>query len=134
METATVKLVLVVARPMEGTEWLKSLTIQVDCKDVECHTAFRKELEADVYEGMVVGEHNRGNDLDVNVVRPKKLTNMRASGKDDAIILSPPRKMSLEQALEWIRDDEMVEVTPDAIRLRKTVLKANQRPSPKNAE
>ncbi len=85
----------------------------------------------DVYEGMIVGEHNRGKDLDVNVVRPKKLTNMRASGKDDAIILSPPRKMSLEQALEWIRDDEMVEITPALIRLRKVVLVYNQRPKAK---
>lgn len=85
------------------------------------------EPGTEVYEGMVVGEHNRSNDLNVNAVRPKKFTNIRAAGKDEAIILSPPRRLSLEQALEWIRDDEMVEVTPDAIRLRKLVLAANKR-------
>lgn len=82
---------------------------------------------ADVYEGMIVGEHIRENDLNVNVVREKKLTNVRASGKDDAVVLSPPPKMGIEETLEWLRDDEMVEVTPDCIRLRKIVLPANQR-------
>ncbi len=81
-----------------------------------------------VYEGMVVGEHARDNDLNVNVIREKKLTNVRAAGKDDATILAPPRDMTLERCLEWIRDDEMVEVTPEAIRIRKRVLAANQRP------
>ncbi|MBU49394.1 MAG: translational GTPase TypA [Deltaproteobacteria bacterium] len=80
-----------------------------------------------VYEGMIVGIHNRDNDLDVNVVREKKLTNFRASGKDDAIQLAPPKEMSLEQSLEWIRDDEMIEVTPEAIRLRKIVLSCQER-------
>lgn len=87
------------------------------------------EPGVEVYEGMVVGEHNRSNDLNVNAVRPKKFTNIRAAGKDEAIILSPPRRLSLEQALEWIRDDEVVEVTPHAIRLRKLVLAANKRPA-----
>jgi len=81
----------------------------------------------EVYEGMIVGEHSRGNDLDVNIVREKKLTNMRASGADDAVQLVPPRRMNLEQALEFLREDELVEVTPKSMRLRKRVLKANQR-------
>jgi GTP-binding protein len=81
----------------------------------------------DVYEGMVVGEHARANDLDVNITKEKKLTNMRASGSDDTIRLVPPRAMNLEQALEFIRDDELVEVTPQNIRLRKRVLAANRR-------
>jgi len=75
-----------------------------------------------VYEGMIVGENARGNDLDVNITKEKKLTNMRASGSDDAVRLVPPRTMSLEQALEFIKDDELVEITPKAFRLRKRVL------------
>jgi len=82
----------------------------------------------EVYEGMVIGEHSRDNDLDVNVVREKKLTNMRASSADDAIRLSPPRALNLEQAIEFIADDEMVEVTPKSLRLRKKILQANRRP------
>jgi GTP-binding protein len=81
----------------------------------------------EVYEGMVIGEHARGNDLDVNVTKEKKLTNMRASGSDDMIRLIPPRLLNLEQALEFIRDDELVEVTPAAVRLRKRVLAGNRR-------
>jgi len=81
----------------------------------------------EVYEGMIVGEHARGNDLDVNIVREKKLTNMRASGADDAVQLVPPRRMNLEQTLEFIKEDELVEVTPKSMRLRKRVLRANQR-------
>ena len=80
-----------------------------------------------VYEGQVVGEHCRDNDLPVNVCREKKLTNMRASGTDKAVILKPPRLMTLEQALEYIEDDELVEVTPKAVRLRKVYLKENDR-------
>jgi GTP-binding protein len=80
-----------------------------------------------VYEGQVVGEHCRENDLPVNVCREKKLTNMRASGSDKAIILKPPRQMTLEQALEYIEEDEYVEVTPTSLRLRKTYLKENDR-------
>ncbi len=75
-----------------------------------------------VYEGMIIGEHNKGNELDVNPTKTKQLTNMRASGKDDNIKLSPPRVMSLEQALSYIQDDELVEVTPSCIRLRKKYL------------
>jgi GTP-binding protein len=81
-----------------------------------------------VYEGMIVGENARDNDLDVNVTREKKLTNMRSSGADDALRLAPPREMTLDRALEWIDGDELVEVTPSAIRVRKRVLAANQRP------
>ncbi|MFQ3582403.1 MAG: translational GTPase TypA [Chloracidobacterium sp.] len=84
-----------------------------------------------VYEGMIVGENSRENDLDVNVVREKKLTNMRASTADEGIRLVPARELSLEQALEFIADDELVEVTPTAIRLRKRVLAANLRPKRK---
>ena len=75
-----------------------------------------------VYEGMIVGENARSNDLDVNITKEKKLTNMRASGSDDAVRLVPPHTMSLEQALEFIKEDELVEVTPKAFRLRKRVL------------
>jgi GTP-binding protein len=81
----------------------------------------------EVYEGMIVGENARDADLNVNIVKEKKLTNMRASTADEAIRLVPPRILNLEQAVEFVRDDEMVEVTPKSIRLRKKVLKANQR-------
>jgi GTP-binding protein len=81
-----------------------------------------------VYEGMIVGENARAADMDVNVTKQKKLTNMRASTADEAIRLTPHRVLNLEQALEFINDDELVEVTPTAIRLRKRVLAANQRP------
>lgn len=80
-----------------------------------------------VYEGMVIGEHNRDNDLNVNVCKTKKLSNMRAAGKDDNIQLSPVLPMTIERAIEFIKDDELVEVTPKSIRLRKKVLAANQR-------
>ncbi len=76
----------------------------------------------EVYQGMIVGENARDNDLDVNIVKEKKLTNMRASGSDDTVHLVPPRLMNLEQALEFIKEDELVEVTPKAFRLRKRVL------------
>jgi GTP-binding protein len=81
----------------------------------------------DVYEGMIIGEVARAGDLEVNVMKGKKLTNMRASGADDAIALEPPRLLTLESALEFIADDELVEVTPAAIRLRKRFLKAHER-------
>jgi GTP-binding protein len=81
----------------------------------------------EVYEGMIVGENARENDLDVNIVKEKKLTNMRASTADEAIRLVPPRILNLEQAIEFVRDDELVEVTPQSIRLRKKTLKSNQR-------
>ena len=81
-----------------------------------------------VYEGMVIGEYSRAGDLDVNIVREKKLTNMRASGHDEAIRLTPPKQMGLEDALDWIADDELVEVTPESIRVRKRVLAQVHRP------
>jgi GTP-binding protein len=81
----------------------------------------------EVYEGMIVGENARDADLDVNIVKEKKLTNMRASTSDEGIRLVPPRILNLEQAIEFIRDDEFVEVTPVSIRLRKKILKSNQR-------
>lgn len=81
----------------------------------------------EVYEGMIVGEHSRSNDLDVNICKTKKLTNVRASGKDDAVSLKPITKPTLEQAIDFIRDDELVEVTPQNIRMRKLVLQQNQR-------
>jgi GTP-binding protein len=80
-----------------------------------------------VYIGMVIGECARENDLDVNPCREKKLTNMRASGSDDAVRLTPPRKPTLEQALEFIDDDELVEVTPKSLRIRKKFLNATDR-------
>ena len=81
----------------------------------------------EVYEGMIVGENARSADLDVNIIKEKKLTNMRSSSADEAMRLVPPRLMSLEQAIEFVREDELVEVTPSTVRLRKKVLKANQR-------
>jgi GTP-binding protein len=80
-----------------------------------------------VYAGMIVGEHSRENDLEINVLKGKKLSNVRASGKDDALLLVPPQKMSLEQAMSYIADDELVEVTPENIRLRKRWLDSNER-------
>ncbi len=80
-----------------------------------------------LYEGMIIGIHNRDNDLVVNATREKKLTNVRASGKDDAIDLVPPLKLSLERAIEFIADDELVEITPKSIRLRKRLLKEHER-------
>ena len=81
----------------------------------------------EVYEGQIVGENRRPNDMNVNVCRAKKLTNMRAAGKDESPILSPPRLVTIEAALEWIEDDELFEVTPRSLRLRKRVLPANLR-------
>jgi GTP-binding protein len=86
------------------------------------------EPAAPVYEGMIIGENARANDMDVNVTKEKKQTNMRASSADEAVRLIPPRKLGLEQAIEWINDDELVEVTPHHIRIRKRVLAANMRP------
>ena len=81
----------------------------------------------EVYEGMLVGENARAEDMDVNPTKEKKLTNMRAAGSDDTVRLVPPRPMSLEQALEFIREDECVEVTPSSIRLRKVILDQSER-------
>src|SRR6202007_630851 len=80
-----------------------------------------------VYEGMIIGEHSKSNDLDVNVLEGKKLTNIRAAGKDEAVRLTPPLQMTLEKAIAYIADDELVEVTPKSIRLRKKHLDPNER-------
>ena len=80
-----------------------------------------------VYQGMIIGIHSRDNDLEVNVLKGKKLTNIRAAGKDEAVRLTPPVRMTLERALAWIQDDELVEVTPKSIRLRKLHLDPNDR-------
>jgi GTP-binding protein len=80
-----------------------------------------------VYEGMIIGEHNRSEDIDVNPCKEKKLTNIRAAGKDENVILSPVKPLTLEQAIAFIREDEMLEVTPRAVRMRKAVLSAQQR-------
>ena len=80
-----------------------------------------------VYEGMVVGIHTRDNDLIINPVKEKHLTNVRSSGKDDAIVLTPPIKLTLESAVEFIADDELVEVTPKSIRIRKRYLQEHER-------
>jgi GTP-binding protein len=80
-----------------------------------------------VYRGMIVGEHTRGNDLEVNVLKGKKLTNIRTHSKDEAVRLTPPIQMTLERALAYIGDDELVEVTPKSIRLRKKLLDPNDR-------
>jgi GTP-binding protein len=80
-----------------------------------------------VYQGMIVGEHTRENDLEVNVLKGKKLTNVRASGKDEAVRLTPPIRMTLEKSIAWIQDDELLEVTPKSIRLRKAILDPNER-------
>jgi GTP-binding protein len=80
-----------------------------------------------VYEGQIVGEHARENDLDVNITKEKKLTNMRSSTADEGVRLTPPRIMSLEQNLEWIRDDELLEITPKSLRLRKKSMGGRRR-------
>ena len=80
-----------------------------------------------VYEGMIIGIHSRDNDLVVNPIKTKKLTNIRAAGKDDAMLLTPPIQLTLEYAVEFIADDELVEVTPQSIRIRKRYLKEHDR-------
>jgi GTP-binding protein len=80
-----------------------------------------------VYPGMIIGAHSRGNDLDVNPIKGKQLTNIRTTAKDEAVRLTPPVQMSLEEAIAYIEDDELVEVTPKAIRLRKRLLDINDR-------
>jgi GTP-binding protein len=87
-----------------------------------------------VYEGMIIGENARPSDMDVNVTKEKKQTNMRASTADEAIRLIPPRRLSLEQAIEFINDDELVEVTPKSIRLRKRILASNMRPKKQDSQ
>ena len=83
---------------------------------------------ADVYEGMIIGEHNRPNDADVNAIKEKKLSNVRNHGKDDNVMLAPVRSLNIETAMEWIDADELVEVTPDSIRVRKQILRVSLRP------
>jgi GTP-binding protein len=85
------------------------------------------EPGAQIYEGMIIGAHTRGNDLDVNPAKGKQLTNIRTTAKDEAVRLTPPQIMSLEQAIAYIADDELVEVTPKSIRLRKRLLDPNDR-------
>jgi len=96
-------------------------------------TLFVKE-NTPVYEGMVVGENSKENDLDVNVIKEKKLTNIRAAGSDDALQLIPPRLLSLEQAIEFIKEDELVEITPSSVRIRKKILDSNKRTRYRNSE
>ena len=79
------------------------------------------------YPGMIIGEHSRGNDLEVNPLKAKQLTNIRTHAKDEAIALTPPVRMSLEEAIAYIADDELVEVTPSTFRLRKRLLDSNDR-------
>jgi len=88
---------------------------------------FFVEGGSEVYQGMILGEHNRDNDLEINPLKGKKLTNVRASGKDEAVVLTPPRKLSLEAAIAYIQDDELVEVTPGHLRLRKRFLDPHER-------
>jgi GTP-binding protein len=85
------------------------------------------EPGADVYEGMIVGENSRADDMDVNAVREKKLTNMRSAGADEMERLIPPKRLNMEQALEFCREDECVEVTPGVVRIRKVMLDQNER-------
>ena len=80
-----------------------------------------------VYQGMIIGEHAHPSDLNVNACREKKLTNVRAAGRDENVILTPPRDMTLEKSLEWIGPDELVEVTPKSVRLRKRQLTTGER-------
>jgi GTP-binding protein len=85
-----------------------------------------------VYEGMIVGENTRPVDMDINICKEKKLTNIRAAGADEALRLVPPRILSLEAALEFINEDELVEITPASIRMRKKILDAGKRPRRKD--
>ena len=84
-----------------------------------------------MYEGMIVGENTRPVDMDINITKEKKLTNIRAAGTDEALRLVPPRILSLEAALEFINEDELVEITPSSVRMRKKILEANHRPKKK---
>ncbi len=109
--------------------------IATEAGDTTSHAIFRIQERTNlfvgpgvpVYEGQVIGENRRSGDLNVNVCRAKKLTNVRAAGRDEAEILTPPRQLTIETALEWIEEDELLEVTPGALRLRKKILPANLR-------
>jgi GTP-binding protein len=92
------------------------------------------DVGTDVYDGMIIGERNREGDLNVNITKEKKLTNMRAAGSDNTVTLRPPRNLSLDQYIEFIAEDELVEVTPVNIRLRKMELDQNKRLSMKRKE
>jgi GTP-binding protein len=92
------------------------------------------DVGTDVYDGMIIGERNRDGDLNVNITKEKKLTNMRAAGSDNTVTLRPPRNLSLDQCIEFIAEDELVEVTPSNIRLRKMELDQNKRISKKRKE
>ena len=87
-----------------------------------------------IYDGMIIGERNRDGDLNINITREKKLTNMRASGSDNTLTLRPPKQLSLDQFIEFIAEDELVEITPNNIRLRKMELDQNTRVSQKKKE
>ena len=95
--------------------------------DLEARGTLFVGAGVEVYEGMIVGENARAEEMDVNPTREKKLTNMRAAGSDKTVVIKPPRQLSLELALEYIEEDEYVEVTPAAIRLRKIYLRENDR-------
>ena len=81
-----------------------------------------------IYGIMIIGEHNRPSDLDVNVTKEKKLTNIRAAGRDENVVISTPRALTIEGSMEWIDRDELVELTPDSIRVRKKILDGRRRP------
>ena len=85
------------------------------------------EPTSEVYEGMIIGENSRADDMEVNITREKKLTNMRSASADNFENMTPPKKLTLEESLEWAREDECVEVTPEAIRIRKVILDSNER-------
>ena len=85
------------------------------------------DIGTEVYRGMIVGERNKTGDLDVNIIREKKLTNMRSASKDNTVVLRPPRKLSLDQCIEFIAEDELIEITPLTLRMRKMELDVNKR-------
>ena len=85
------------------------------------------DIGTEVYKGMIVGERNKTGDLDVNIIREKKLTNMRSASKDNTVVLRPPRKLSLDQCIEFIAEDELIEITPLTLRMRKMELDVNKR-------
>jgi GTP-binding protein len=111
---------------MVATESGRSTTYAVD--HLQSRGFFFIEPGAEVYEGMIVGEHNRPNDADVAMTKEKKLTNCRSKTKDENVCLAPAHKLTIDTAIEWIDADELVEVTPDTIRLRKRVLSCSARP------
>ena len=85
------------------------------------------DIGVDVYKGMIIGERNRTGDLDVNIVREKKMSNVRSSTKDNTVVLRPPKKLSLDQCIEFIAQDELIEITPQSLRIRKMELDINKR-------